>query len=276
MTLTATMLYALALAFVVMTALWLVQRKTHNAGIVDVGWSGLIATLALVTAGLQLAGADTLSGAEQIRILAASLAAALWGFRLSWHIHRRGHGKPEDQRYAELRAAWGERFQAKLFAFYHFQGVAAAIFALPFILILRNPATSLHVFELVGAAVWLIAWTGEVRADAQLAAFKADPANRGKVCDIGLWSRSRHPNYFFEWLIWCAVALGALPAPYGWIALACPVLMLYFLFKVTGIPATEEQALKSKGDAYRAYQASTPAFFPRLQRKASSCGTSLS
>ena len=102
----------------------------------------------------------------------------------------------------------------------------------------------------------------EALADAQMKRFKAAPANRGQVCQVGLWRFSRHPNYFFEALIWVGFALFALGSPHGWIALSCPVLMLYFLLKVTGIPLTEEYAVKSKGAAYREYQRTTSAFIP--------------
>ena len=102
---------------------------------------------------------------------------------------------------------------------------------------------------------------------AQLAAFKRDPANKGGVCDVGLWRYSRHPNYFFEWLIWIAYAVFALASPYGWIAIAMPVLMLHFLINVTGLKATEEQALRSKGERYRQYQARTSGFIPWIPKR---------
>jgi steroid 5-alpha reductase family enzyme len=111
-----------------------------------------------------------------------------------------------------------------------------------------------------------LALIGEAVADAQLAAFKRTPHAPGEVCQRGLWNYSRHPNYFFEWLIWVAWALFALASPYGWLAVACPLLMFYFLFRVTGIPATEAQALRSKGEAYRAYQRSTSAFVPWFKK----------
>ena len=117
-------------------------------------------------------------------------------------------------------------------------------------------------FSLGGAALFVLSVIGESIADAQLRRFRADPANRGKVLQSGLWRSSRHPNYFFEWLVWVAWLVIALASPYGWIAGYCPLLMLWFLYKVTGIPATEEQSLKSKGEAYREYQRTTSAFIP--------------
>ncbi|HMO49793.1 MAG TPA: DUF1295 domain-containing protein [Kiritimatiellia bacterium] len=254
------------LACGIMVGLWLIQRRTGNAGIVDIGWSGSIPLL-VALCGILLWTDQTRTSADVMRQVAATMMCALWGFRLVAHIHRRSHGKPEDRRYATLRKNWGNHAQRNLFWFFQFQAVAAALFALPYILILRNPAPDIHPLEWAGLVLWFMAWFGEAIADQQLAAFKRNPANEGKVCDAGLWNYSRHPNYFFEWLIWCAVALAALPAPLGWIALVCPVLMLFFLFKVTGIPATEAQALKSKGDAYRRYQKTTSVFVPWFKRK---------
>ena len=104
-------------------------------------------------------------------------------------------------------------------------------------------------------------------ADAQLHRFKQDPANKGKTCQVGLWHYSRHPNFFFEWLIWVSYALYAMGSPsgaWGWLS---PALMLYFVTKVTGIPATEAQALRSRGDEYRKYQQTTSAFFPWPPKK---------
>jgi steroid 5-alpha reductase family enzyme len=113
----------------------------------------------------------------------------------------------------------------------------------------------------------LAAITGEALADAQLAAFKRDAANRGRVCEAGLWRYSRHPNYFFEWLIWVAYFVFAVGSPWGWVALIGPASILYLLLRVTGIPMTEEQSLRSRGDAYRRYQRTTSAFIPWLPKK---------
>ena len=120
--------------------------------------------------------------------------------------------------------------------------------------------------EITGLALAILSLGGEALADWQLKQFKADPANRGKVCQAGLWRYSRHPNYFFESLIWWAFFLVALGSLHGWVTILCPLLMLYFLWKVTGIPLTEEHAVRSKGDAYREYQRTTSAFVPWFRK----------
>ena len=120
--------------------------------------------------------------------------------------------------------------------------------------------------EWAAAVLWLLALAGESLADRQLATFKRDPAKVGRVCDVGLWRYSRHPNYFFEWLVWVAYALFALPAAWGWLSVLSPLLILCLLLRVTGIPLNEAQAVRSKGDAYRRYQAATSAFIPWFPR----------
>jgi steroid 5-alpha reductase family enzyme len=116
-------------------------------------------------------------------------------------------------------------------------------------------------------AVAVLALGGEAIADAQLSRFRRDPANRGTVCRTGLWRYSRHPNYFFEWVHWWAYVLIGIAAPWGWLALFGPALMLLFLFKITGIPPTEARALESRGDAYREYQRTTSVFVPWPPRR---------
>jgi steroid 5-alpha reductase family enzyme len=120
--------------------------------------------------------------------------------------------------------------------------------------------------EIGGLALWAVALAGEALADKQMSRFKAAPSNAGAVCRTGLWKYSRHPNYFFESLVWWAYFLFAAAAPTGWVTLYCPLGMLYLLLRVTGIPETEAQAVRSKGEAYRAYQRTTSAFVPWFPR----------
>jgi steroid 5-alpha reductase family enzyme len=118
--------------------------------------------------------------------------------------------------------------------------------------------------------LFAVSIAGESHADAQLNAFKIDPANKGKVCERGLWSASRHPNYFFVWLTWVSFALFALPASWGWLGLVAPAAILYLLLFVTGIPLTEEQSIRSRGDAYRDYQRRVSSFVPWFPRNGAS------
>jgi steroid 5-alpha reductase family enzyme len=125
-----------------------------------------------------------------------------------------------------------------------------------------NPAEGFQWFEYIGVAIWAISILGESLADGQLAAFKRKPESKGHTCREGLWRYSRHPNYFFEWFIWIGYALVGLGADYGWLGFISQAFILYFLLRVTGIPATEAQAVRSRGDDYREYQRTTSAFVP--------------
>lgn len=237
-------------------AIYAVARRMDNYGIVDIAWSYAFGALALFYAAAA-------PGWLPRRLLIATLAV-LWSLRLGTHLYIRviGHHPEEDGRYQEMRKRWAANFAGKMFIFFQQQAVSVVILGLPFLLIARNPAPQFHPIEIAGAVLWLIALLGESTADAQLKAFKKNPSNKGRVCDIGLWSLSRHPNYFFEWCIWVAYFVFACASPWGWTSILCPAAMLYLLLRVTGIPMTEEQSIRSRGDAYRAYQRRVSAFIP--------------
>lgn len=246
-------LVVLVAASVVMTATWELQRRTHNAGYVDVAWSYLMGAAA---AWYAWSGA----GASLPRALVAVLGMA-WGLRLGTYLLKRVHGEAEDGRYKYLREHW-HGHQGKLYGFFVFQAILTAVFSLPFWIVAQNPVAAVTPWTIAGVATWALALGGESIADAQLARFRHDPANKGRVCDVGLWRYSRHPNYFFEWLHWFAYVFLAIGAPYWWVALMGPVLMFLSLFFVTGIPFVEQQSLRSRGDAYREYQRRTSVFVP--------------
>ena len=238
-------------------ALWAVQRRTKDASLVDVGWAAGLGAMALLCAAV-------LPGDPGRRALVGAMGAA-WSARLAWHLYTdRVRGKGEDGRYAALRASWGEDADRNFFWFFQAQGALAALLALPFAALASLPGP-LGLLDAAGAALWLVGVAGERAADAALARFRADPANKGKACREGLWRYSRHPNYFFEWTHWLAYAL---MAPGDWHVWVSPAVMLYFLLRVTGIPATEEQALRSRGDDYRRYQRETSKFIPWFPRRA--------
>jgi steroid 5-alpha reductase family enzyme len=247
------------LAAIVMAALWAWHRRIGNAGIVDAGWTLLVAGLAVLYA---WSGAGAWTRRSAIGWMMGSWGARL-GVYLLWD---RVFGRPEDARYQAMRADWGERADVEFFWFFQKQALAAVFFSLPALFASMNPAPALSPLELIAAALWMVGFAGETAADRQLLRFKRDPVNRGRTCRSGLWRYSRHPNYFFEWLMWLAYGLFASASPWGWIALACPAAMLYFLFYVTGIPPAEAQALRSRGDEYRDYQRTTSVFVPWFRR----------
>ena len=255
------LLIALGILCAGFAGLYLVARRIDNYGIVDIAWSYAFGALAAFYA---LAAA----GWPVRRALLAAMAV-LWSARLGTHLAIRviGHHPVEDGRYRQLRKDWAANFTVKMAGFFQLQAASVVLLGAAFLVACLNPAPALPPLELAGAALWLIAISGEALADAQLAAFKRDAANQGRVCDAGLWRYSRHPNYFFEWLIWAAYFVFALASPWGWVAIVGPACILYLLLRVTGIPMTEEQSLRSRGDAYRRYQQTTSAFVPWFPKK---------
>ncbi len=261
---------ALGLAIVEMGITWLAACRIRNFGIVDIVWSAGFAAIA----GLYLAMTPSLSGGSFRRVL-IGLLAGIWSFRLAYHLMVRvsSHHPVEDVRYAKLREEWGVRAESRMFWFFQLQGALQVVLSLPFVLIIRDPAApagSLGLSGVAGSMIWVIGLVGESIADRQLAVFRSNPENKGRVCQAGLWRYSRHPNYFFEWLIWVGYAVFALGSPFGWLGLIAPALMLHFLVNVTGIPMTEELSVKSKGDAYREYQRTTSAFVPWIPKATAS------
>lgn len=247
-----------AIALAAFAVTWAISVKLHNYGFLDVAWSYGIAVLAPLYAAF--------GSGEPNRKWMITIIGVTWSLRLGTYILVRvlRHHPAEDVRYETLRARWPG--PAMFLAFFELQALIVVIFSLPFLLVSFNPQRTLHPLEISGIFLALVALCGEAIADLQMQRFKARPDSAGKVCQIGLWGYSRHPNYFFESLIWWAFFLVALPSPWGWTTIVCPLLMLYFLLKVTGIPLTEEYAVKSKGEAYREYQRTTSAFVPWFRK----------
>lgn len=254
------LLIAWGLSGVLMAALWAVQRRTGDAGVVDVGWSAGLGIAAVAQA--------LLSGAPAERRVLVAVLAGTWSARLATYLYRdRVRGKEEDGRYRKLRAEWGPAAQRNMFLFFQAQALSIGILSLPYVLALTNPRGTLGPADAAGACILVLAVAGESVADRQLARFRADPANRGRTCRAGLWRFSRHPNYFFEWLQWWAWVPLAWGSPLWWASLAAPAVMLYLILKVTGIPPTEARALETRGEDYRAYQRTTSAFVPWFPRE---------
>lgn len=245
------LLWVWAAAATAMLAGWLWQLRSANAGIVDVIWSACLAAAAVFLA-------ITARGTLDARFLTGALGG-LWGLRLALHLWRRVR-TGEDGRYHYLREHW-KGSQARFFALFQLQAFLVALFALPFWVAANNPA--LRPAWLIAAVLtWLVSVGGEWLADLQLENFRAQAGNRNRTCRAGLWHYSRHPNYFFEWLHWFSYVALARGAAYGWLALSGPLVMFVFLRFLSGIPFTEAQALRSRGEDYRAYQRRTPMLFP--------------
>jgi steroid 5-alpha reductase family enzyme len=243
----------------VMTVAWLIWRSTKNSGWVDTTW-----TFGLGVTGVAGGLAPGAAGGLSSRQILVAVLIACWSLRLGFHIAHRTAGIVDDPRYSKLLRGWGADARLQMFLLMQKQAVVSIPLGVSMVIAARNPAPSLGLSDLVGAAVLIIGILGEGLADHELRRFRADPANRGRVCDTGLWSWSRHPNYFFEWLGWLAYPLIAIgPAyPWGWVALAGPACMYWLLVHVSGIPPLEEHMLEARPEAFRRYQARTSKFFP--------------
>lgn len=243
---------------------WAVQRHLGNGGWTDVFW-----TFGLGIAGVAYAlwplGDDTITTRQWV---VAALVAA-WALRLGGYLAIRVRSTAEDVRYAFLRHEWGERYHPLMFGFLQVQALAGAILAVSVLAAAHNPAPFPTLTDILGILIYGAALVGEGLADQQLRTFK-QRGERG-VCMDGLWGWSRHPNYFFEWLGWCAWPLMAVNLSgdyaFGWLAFIGPVAMYALLVYFSGIPPLEQRMLESRGQAYRAYQDRTSPFFPRPPRR---------
>jgi steroid 5-alpha reductase family enzyme len=194
--------------------------------------------------------------------------AVVWGLRLAIHIGARKRGSGEDFRYAAMRASDPDRFPVRsLFTVFLLQAFLIWAISFPVQIGQISPVpASLTPLDAIGFALWLAGIGIESLADYQLKQFLADPENRGKVMDRGLWRYSRHPNYFGDALAWWGIFTVSAATPNGWMTLFSPLLMTFFLMKVSGVPLLEE-SLARRRQGYREYMERTSAFFPLPPRR---------
>lgn len=262
---TAIILSAVILAAMMSTA-WAVQKRTAQSGWADVFWSYAIGIGAVIVTLIPA------SGSPIARRWLVTAMVLFWSVRLGWHIMARTFSATyEDPRYADLRRQWGAKFQMRLFLFLQIQALCGLGLVVTAFAAAHRPGPALSIADDAGLALLILSVIGEAVSDAQLRAFAADKANHGKVCDKGLWSWSRHPNYFFEWLGWLAYPIIAIDLAggwwQGWLSLIGPAMMYWLLVYASGIPPLEQHMLRSRGDAFKTYQARTSAFFPLPPRK---------
>lgn len=237
----------------VMFCAWLWQCKSKNSGIVDAIWA-----LGIAAASLYIALFS--SGDIELRII-LGLIGVIWYTRVGIHLLIRLLSEKQDGRYNAIREYFGNKTDLFHIFFYQLQAGFVVMCILPIWLLAHYQNVSLWQM-LAAILVVALAFIGQHQADHQLHLWRQDPDNKGKTCRLGLWKYSRHPNYFFEWCHWCIypiLGLGSTVGIYLWLA---PAIMFCFLYWGTGIPYTEKQAIKSRGDDYRNYQKTTSAFFP--------------
>ena len=237
-----------------MTVIWGLSIRYKNYAFVDVGWSfGFLVVVLLVSIFSSLAH-------SQSTILAFMIG--LHSLRLGTYLFKRTVGKPEEGRYASLRESWKNNLPLKFWFFFQAQALSIIFLLIPFWLTLMGDSRHIGIIESVAIALFIVSMFGESLADRQLEQFKKN-ARTGEVCKQGLWAYSRHPNYFFECLIWVSYALYASHV----LAWSSPIIMIILIWRITGIPPSEEQNLKSKGMAYEKYQKETSVLIPWPRRK---------
>ena len=254
------LLFAMAaMLTLTMASAWAIVLTTGKSGWADTFWTVGVGVCGSVAALVPLGS----EGDAGRRIIVAALVA-FWSVRLAGHIARRTLKGEDDPRYAQLRKGWGKRYRSQLLVFLQVQAAAAFVLAIAVVVAANNPAP-LGWGDAIGIIVAVVAVIGEGLSDAQLAAFKANPESRGKVCDTGLWALSRHPNYFFEWLYWLAyipIGVSFASHSWGWVSLLAPLLMYWLLVHVSGVPPLEAHMLRTRGTIFQDYQHRVRAFWP--------------
>lgn len=236
-----------------MTVYWFWYLKTRNPGVIDVGWATAIVLAGSASLLLRLgANAPVLP----------LILLFVWGMRLSGYLwYTRIRPALIEKRYLTLSQDWKQSKALGFFLHYQLQGILALLVALPWFFIGESHPLWL---DIVAIALILVGIFGETVADWQLYRFRQSP-NAANVCNVGLWQYSRHPNYFFEWLVWCGFAVFALNEPFGAFALLSPLALYAIMTRITG-PITEQNSLASRGAAYLDYQRRTPMFFPKIRK----------
>ncbi len=245
----------LAAAAALMTAGWLVSLAIRNVTVVDSLWGVGFVLIAWITFGLS----EGYPGRSRL----VAVLTTLWGLRLCAYLTWRNWGKGEDPRYGSWRRASGDRFWiVSLFKVFWLQALFLWVISMV-VQIPQVPGEPAHftAWDAAGALLWAVGFFFEAVADAQLARFKADPGNKGRVMDRGLWRYSRHPNYFGESLIWWGLFLIALSVPGGAWTVISPAVISLVLLKMTGVALTERTIVETR-PAYRDYQRRTSAFIP--------------
>lgn len=258
MALITTLFWGAAAVWLAVTLLWLMSVRLTDASIIDSFWGP---GFGLAVSAYALAG-----GGDPLRVALVVALTWIWGLRLGGHIFLRNHGRGEDPRYQAFREHYGrERYWwFSYFQVFLLQGALIVLVSAPLLLAVAQPAP-LGLLDAVGALVWVVGFGFEAIGDWQLAQFKADPAQRGRVMDRGLWRYSRHPNYFGNACLWWGFFLIACAVPWGWLTFPAPLLMTWLLVRVSGVALTEKVMGARPG--YAEYMARTSAFLPWPPRR---------
>jgi steroid 5-alpha reductase family enzyme len=254
-------IYLLALVVIMsmMTLLWLISIRIKNVSIVDLFWG-----FGFVVSGVFYF--LTTEGFEMRKIL-LMIMVSIWGLRLSVYLAWRNHGKGEDFRYRKFRKDYGEHryWWISFFQTFLLQGILMWLISAPILGAQFYPGSKLGIFDFIGICIWIVGFVFEAGGDIQLARFRANPANKGKVLNTGFWHYTRHPNYFGDAAAWFGYGLICLSAG-SYIPLLGSVLMIALIIKVSGV-ALLEKTLKETKPEYKDYIEKTSAFIPWFPKK---------
>jgi steroid 5-alpha reductase family enzyme len=239
--------------FIYMSLWFFIAQALKRNDIADVAWgTGFI--VAAVTA-------VTLSDSVTSRGFLVMCLVTLWGARLAFHIHMRNRGKPEDRRYKKWKEEWGRHAVIRAYLqLFLFQGLLMIIISLPVTFIILFGQGPVGLLDILGLFIWFAGFFFETVGDYQLLSYKSDPANKGNIMTQGLWSYTRHPNYFGEVTLWWGIYIIALSVQHGWLTILGPLTITFLILKVSGIPLLEEKY--KDNPEFQAYKKRTSAFFP--------------
>ncbi|MTV27115.1 DUF1295 domain-containing protein [Nitriliruptoraceae bacterium ZYF776] len=243
-----------------MTATWIVSVVRRDASLVDRVW-GLAFVVAAVTYAVLGDGATP-------RVVLALVLVTIWGLRLAAYITWRNWGDGEDPRYVRMRERDDAFVVTSLFKVFWLQAAIAWVVSLPLLAaVTASEPAGLTWVDAVAVVVWTVGFVFEAGGDWQLSRFLADPANRGKVMDRGLWRYTRHPNYFGDTTVWWGLFLLALATGAWWAAVGS-IVMTFFIVRVSGVALTDRgmSSSGSKREGYDEYVRRTNAFFPGPRR----------
>ncbi|MCY4258131.1 MAG: DUF1295 domain-containing protein [bacterium] len=255
-TLTTMVFWVSALVIVgLMLVVWATSVAIRNASIVDIFWGFGFVAIAWVA--LATTDGHGVRGAFLVAM------ATAWGLRLTVYLAFRNIGEEEDYRYQSMRRRAGDRFWiTSLGRVFGLQGAVMWVVSLPLQIGISEPDRGFAALWVIGAVVFVVGYLFESIGDWQLARFKANPNNAGKIMDKGLWRYTRHPNYFGDATVWWGIGLVAASTPVGIVGLIGPVIMTWLLLKVSGV-AMLERGLHKRRSGYSKYVERTSAFIPR-------------
>ena len=244
--------------FVYMSLYFVVSLIKKRNDVADVAWGLGFVVMAWMS--------FVLSVDAGMRALLVDCLVSIWGLRLASHISRRHKDKPEDYRYLAWRKEWGKWFFLRSYLqVFLLQGALLYLIVLPVLIINLNAGNSFGIFDVLGLVVWMVGFYFESVGDAQLSRFIADPANKGKLMQTGLWRYTRHPNYFGEVTQWWGILIIALSVPNGYFGIIGPLTITFLILKVSGVPLLEKKM--AENPEFAEYKKRTSVFLPLPPRK---------